>query len=490
MGKRKKSFWGENITESTQMETMDDLLRLTRLVESGSPLPNVDFEGEELKDTAFASELEAGLGNALARMMKGNGKPEVDSADEFNPLTRVQPAVAEAPETVPIMESEPVIREMEEVPRDKPAEPPVKMVPLATVTAEDVIPDDEGDDDEDALAYESKDLVLDDFQIVSVDADGDDWIYINIPYSFEHRLGFSTFNLRGYNIEHDGNYELLKKYIPIMMALLAGPALVVMQDDAIFKKFIRTSVERKIPVDKSKFMIFTVENLIDKMYLIYLLDNLSSRVISEGIMAGVVENNQEADLFVQLANTVLNPIINPYGMVETMWPGDRASDEISSDEKVEEFCKVMMTELNMEPVESSKMSYQDAIAKFNKQSVIGDIQKFMAALLKSKESFEQQMVPERYVENFGGTNLEITVDSTADAPSVPEPQKSEESTTAADENPFDGVGESVSEEEPVAEEQPAASVPVEEKPVEVPKKPAKAGSDGKKSRKLEIPVQR
>lgn len=490
------------------MDAMNEILRLTSLVESGQPLPKVTFGDDEEGSAELNAELETGIGDALARMMMGGGKSS-DTGEEFNPLTRIQPSRSEIPEAVVIhadygQEPAPVIREMEEVPRSESTAMP-KMAPPTVVRPEDVIHDEDSIENDDEFEYAEKALEFRDFQIVAVDGDGDDWIYITNPYNFDHRISFSTFNLRGYDIDTDANYEVLKKYIPIMFALLAGPALVIHQDDPTFKKFIRSSVDRKIAVDKSKFMIFTVENTNDKMYLIYLMDTMSLEVIEDGVMPGVIEKHLEADLFVQLANTALNPIINPYGMIETKWPGDRASDEIDSDQKVQEFCRIMMEELQIVQVDSSKTSYQAAIANFTKQSVIGDIQKFMAALKKSKDALEAQMTPDRYVETFtDGTQeneiQEVGPDSESSEQEKPvaevENTASENLSGSAENDLFDGVGESVpetSEEVPPAESGTSETADTSEavKNHEPSKKPAKAGADGKKTnKKFEIPVQR
>ena len=498
MGKhKKKSFWGENVTESSQMDAMEDLLRLTSMVESGGPLPNVDFENEDTKPEELSEELESGIGDALARMMMG-GSMSDGMPDDFDPLTRVPnddegmipPVAVDIMNDDDVNDSDGQIRDMEEVPpRNESVSAPKMMAPSA-VKAESAIPDEEPDPDmeDEGFEYDEKPLEFSDFQVVSIDLDGDDWIYISNPYNMDRTTSFSTFNLRGYNIEKDGQYDLFCKYIPIMISLIAGPALIVRQDDPTFKKFIHSSIDRKIAVDKHKFMIFSVENKEEKMYLVYLMDTVSNQLITEGIMPGIVEKHEEADLFVQLANTVLNPIINPYGMIDTMWPGDRAADELDSELKIEEMCRIMMEELKIEPVQSSKTSYQDAIARFTKQSVIGDIQRFLAALKVAKEGCEVQMTPDKYSETFLQDNKETETDGDTQVTEGELPIETNPTANTAEDDLFDDIGENVSEKEETPSDEPAAAAEPEAAPA---KKPPKVGADGKKpAKKFEIPVHR
>ena len=60
----------------------------------------------------------------------------------------------------------------------------------------------------------------------------------------------------------------------------------------------------------------------------------------------------------------------------------------------------MMEEMGIDPVESITTSYEQTLKAFTEASVIGNIQKFLAALKLSKEAFEVQMTPDNYNESF------------------------------------------------------------------------------------------
>lgn len=477
MGKyKKRSFWGEDVTEASQADAMDDILRLTAIVESGEPLPDIEFESENIRDAEFDSAVEDGIGDALFRMQRKNNMGEMPNG--YNPLTKVDNST-DVPEVDAIKSadySEDTIRDMEEVPATTHENEAVPMqapsrVPQ-TVTAEDVI-----DDEEDDFEYEDKALEFKDFQIITTD--GSDWMYITNPYNLDQRVSMSIFNLRGYVVDKDKNYESMIKYIPLMISLISGPAIIVKESDPTFRKFMRSSVDRNIAVDKTKFMIFSVESKEDdRIYIIYVLDPGSRTGLVDDVIPDMVKCNEEADFFVQLAKAVLHPMINPYGMIDTMWPGDYASQDLSENAKVEEFCNLMMSELGIEPVESSKTSYTFAVSTFNKKSVIGDIQKFLGALKTAKDVFEKQMVPERYTETFTDEN---PVEEKLEEPSP----VTEDSTDGTD-GLFDDLGESVE----VPAETPAEQSKAQDtSQKDTSKRQPKAGADGKK-KKFEIPVQR
>lgn len=491
---KKKSFWGETIDDQSQINGMEYLLKLTELVESGSPLPdNVDFSPENVDDAGFDAEVAMGLDDAVSRLMTKKNSAETA---EFNPLTRVTVEL-DVPVVEAIHTEEPVIREMEEVKHYPKMAPPSS---IQTVTAEDVIPDDDAEEDDD-FVYDDKPLEYSDFSIVTAE---DDWVYVTNSYNPDLRHAFSIFNLRGYSVEKTDMYNLMLTYVPLLFAFLAGPALIVKQDDAIFRKFMRSSIDRGINVDKKKFMVFTVQNKKFKMFLVYMIDEFSRQLVMDTLLPSLVEDCEETDFFTQLAGLVLNPMINPYGMVETMWPGDRASEELDTPAKVEEFCNLMMKELGIEPVESSKTSYSSAEAGFKKRSVIGDIQNFLKTVKIAKEDLEKQMNPDNYEEKFLEEKEEPAEDNTAEetrdikeeaeAPSQEPVVKEESSENVSEDVLFDDIGEDVPETKvetvpEVKKEAPAPNV-AENKPA----KPIKAGADGKKrtntNRSFEIPVQR
>lgn len=481
---KKKSFWGENVTEESQMCGMENLIKLTRLMERGDPLPDMSFGDMEDSDVEFNAELNTGIGDALDRLMQKNATEAMPEG--FNPLTPTSFS-EDVPVVDPITlpsdadEGESVtLREMEIVEPEKPAEQPVRMVPQSFVTAEDVIPDSDDSDDEEFEYDDQRPLEFGDFSILYA---FDDWFHISNPYNSDQRVSISTFNLRGYNVEKNDMYQLMLKYVPVMVALLAGPALIIKQDTGAFKKFMRSSIDRGIAVDKHKFMIFTVENNEDKMFMIYLIDEKSRAGIVDNILPTLIERGEEADFFVQLAGLVLNPIINPYGMIDTMWPGDRASEEIDNSDKVDEFINLMMAELGIEPIESSKTGYSAADAAFRKKSVIGDIQQFLKSVKSAKEELEKQMNPGNYQEKF----LEEESANDAEATEATEEEPSAEVPSVNGEDLFDGVGTDVT-----AEAEASAGNAPEAKPA-TQAKPQKAGADGKKgnpAKKYEIPVQR
>lgn len=499
---KKKSFWGENVSDQSQIGGMTELLRLTRAVESGGPIPNIDFTEDS---SGFDEEVDFGVMDAITRLTAKNNSGEMP--DGFNPLQRIE-YDADVPEVEAIhgeadSADAPVIREMEAIdPEPIPVSQdyPARMLPPSTVTAEDVIPDDDEN-----FAYDEKPLEFSDFRVVYTNFT-DDWLHVYNPYDIDHHVSFSTFNLRGYNVEKDAAYDTMLKYIPIMISLIAGPALIVKQDDPVFKKFMRSSVDRGIQVDKTKFMIFTVENTSDKMFMIYLMDTPSRKGIFEGLIPPMVERSEEADFFVQLAGLVLHPMINPYGMTETMWPADRASEELDSPAKVEEFCNIMMKELGIEPVESSKTSYTSSLMTFKKKSVIGDIQKFLKTVEIARDEFMKQLNPDNYVEKFLEERYpeETDEESGVENEDVATQEVDGSDTTGTDsiadtadkkvapgepEDLFDGVGESIPTDDSTGVSASADSS--EDESVEATPKHQKAGADGKKvNKKFEIPVQR
>lgn len=241
-------------------------------------------------------------------------------------------------------------------------------------------------DDQDLMSFE-------DFVIV-LNNDEDCVITVRNPYTDQEGVSINTFCLRGYTPVDDDNYRLLKSYLPLMMSMLAGPALIIEQTFDAFKRIIHGALSKHL--DPKKVMIFTSPGENTDYFIVYIMDSVSRSMVMDAIIPQL-EGTKELTHFVTVVCDLMsNEMLNPLATGVSNWLQDYLEESVTNPDIAEDFCRIVAEDQGYDNICPDVVDMK----KFIDECVLGDIAKFISTTRQLSNSIKNQMSPNRYVEPF------------------------------------------------------------------------------------------
>lgn len=409
MSKKKKKRldydYTDSVTPKDQQRQLDELLYIQQLVENGESVPS-DMASSVLTDDGdmdvdVPDMVSSFVTDAVMRLNRSGGVIPT----EPKPLTPIStsnvPTITpidcddsdyEPRDIIPVKHQSPVV--IGDVTSKIPTpqsfytaernDTPV-MKPKYDVQ-EPNIPDQVEEDEQDLMSFE-------DFVIV-LNNDEDCVVTVRNPYTDQEGVSINTFCLRGYKPVNDKNYELLKANLPLLMSMLAGPALIVESTSEPFKKIIHGAVTKGL--DPKKVMIFTSPGENVSYFIVYVMDSISRGMVLDAIIPQL-ESTQELTHFITVVcDLMANEMLNPMATEVSSWLKDYLEESVTNPDIEEDFCRIIAEDQGYDDTVPSRVDME----KFVSNHVIGDIAKFINTTRELSEFVKGQMSPKRYVEPF------------------------------------------------------------------------------------------